>query len=51
MMTIPLLYFVFSFSAYEVSYSKNYKKLLEENVEFIFAIGFQTVFCGTYFCD
>ena len=23
--------------------------LLEENVEFVFAIGFQTVFCGTYF--
>ena len=30
---------------------KRYKKTLEENAESISAIGFQTVFCGTYFCD
>ena len=48
MMAIPLLYFTLSFLKYEVSYSK---KLLEENAEFIFAIGFQTVFSGAYFYD
>ena len=26
-------------------------KFLEENAEVIFAIDFQIVFCGTYFCD
>ena len=26
-------------------------KCFRRNAEFIFAIGFQTVFCGTYFCD
>ena len=51
MMTIARLYFVFNFLTYKVSYSKNYKNFLEENAEFIFAIGFQTVFYGTYFCD
>ena len=49
MMTIPLVYFVFSFLAYEVSYSKKILKFLEKNEEFIFATDFQTVFCGTYF--
>ena len=42
--------FLFSFLTYEVSYSKNIK-ISRRNVEFIFAIGFQTLFCGTYFCD
>ena len=41
--------FLFSFLTYEVSYSKNIK--IFRNVEFIFAIGFETVFCGTYSCD
>ena len=49
MMTLPQLYFVYSFLTYEVSYSKKIKKFLEENEEFIFAIGFKTVFCGTVF--
>ena len=42
--------FLFSFLTYEVSYSKNIK-ISRRNVEFIFAIGFQTLFCGAYFCD
>ena len=42
--------FLFSFLTYEVSYSKNIK-IYRRNVEFIFAIGFQILFCGTYFCD
>ena len=50
-MAIPLLYSVFSFLTYEVSYSKKFKQFLKDNAEFIFAIGFRTVFCGTYFCD
>ena len=41
--------FLFSFLTYEVSYSKN--KKFFRNVEFIFAIGFETVFCRTYSCD
>ena len=41
--------FLFSFLTYEVSYSKNIK--IFSNVEFIFAIGSETVFCGTYSCD
>ena len=41
--------FLFSFLTYEVSYSKNIKMF--RTVEFIFAIGFETVFCGTYSCD
>ena len=41
--------FLFSFLIYEASYSKNIK--IFRNVEFIFAIGFETVFCGTYSCD
>ena len=49
MMTIPLLYFFISSLTYEVSYSKNIKKF--RNVESSFAIGFETVFCGTYSCD
>ena len=51
MMAIPLLYSVFSFLTYEVSYSKKFKQFLKDNAEFSFAIGFRTVFCGTYFCD
>ena len=42
--------FLFSFLTYEVSYSKNIK-FFRRNKEYIFAIGFQTVFCRTYFCD
>ena len=42
--------FVFSFLIYEVSYSKN-MKIFRRNVEFIFAVGFQIVFCETCFCD
>ena len=42
--------FLFSFLTYEVSYSKNVK-FFRRNVEFIFAIGFQTIFSGTYFCN
>ena len=42
--------FLFSFLTYEVSYSNNIK-IFRRNVGFIFAIGFQTIFCGTYFCD
>ena len=49
-MMIPLLHFLFSFLIYEVSYSKNIKNF-RKNAEFIFAIGFQTVFWGTYFCE
>ena len=30
---------------------KKYKQFLEDNAEFIFAIGFRTVFSGTYFWD
>ena len=41
--------FLFSFLIYEASYSKNIK--IFRNVEFIFAIGFETVFCGTYSCN
>ena len=45
------LYCIFlSFLIYEVSYSKNIKNF-RKNAEFIFAIGFQTVFWGTYFCE
>ena len=51
MMTIPLLYFLFSFLTYEVSYSKRYKTYIDINAEFIFAIVFQTVICRTYFCN
>ena len=51
MMIISLFFFVFSFLAYEVSYSKKILKFLEKNEEFIFATDFQTVFCGTYFWD
>ena len=51
MMTIPLLYFVFSFLRYEVSYSKKNMKNFRTNTEFVFAIGLQTVIFGTYFCD
>ena len=40
---------LFSFLTYEVSCSKNIKNF--KNAEFIFAIGFETVFCGTYSCD
>ena len=42
--------FLFSFLTYEVRYSKNIK-FFRRNAESIFAIGFQTIFCGTYFCD
>ena len=42
--------FLFSFLTYEVSYSKNIK-FFRRNAGFIFAIVFQTVFCGTYFCN
>ena len=42
--------FLFSFLTYEVRYSKNIK-FCRRNAESIFAIGFQTIFCGTYFCD
>ena len=42
--------FLFSFLTYEVSYSKAIK-FFRRNAEFTFAIGFQTVFCGIYFCD
>ena len=41
--------FLFSFLTYEDSYSKNI--IFFWNPEFIFPIAFQTVFCGTYFCD
>ena len=41
--------FLFSFLTYEDSYSKNIISFW--NPEFIFPIAFQTVFCGTYFCD
>ena len=40
--------FLFRFLTYEVSYSNNIKNF-RRNVGFIFAIGFQTIFCGTYF--
>ena len=44
MITIPLLYFVFNFSTYEISYLKNIK-LFRRNAEFIFAIDLsKTVF-------
>ena len=46
---MPLFYFVFSFLTNEVSYPKKYKNFLEKNTEFIFAIGFQTAFCGTFY--
>ena len=42
--------FLFSFLICGVSYSENIK-ILRRNAEFIIAIGFQTIFCGTYFCD
>ena len=42
--------FLFSFLIWGVSYSENIK-ILRRNAEFIIAIGFQTIFCGTYFCD
>ena len=38
--------FLFTFLIYEASYLKNFR-----NVEFIFAIGFETVFCGTCSCN
>ena len=43
------LWWLYSFLTYEVNYTKNF--FLRRNVEFIFAIVFQTVFCVTYFCD
>ena len=42
--------FLFSFSIYEVSYSKNIK-IFRWNAAFIFVIGFETVFCRTYSCN
>ena len=30
---------------------KKKKKKMKENEEFIFLIGFETVFCGSNFCD
>ena len=42
--------FLLIFLTYKVSYSKNII-FFRRNVEFIFAIGFQTIFCRTYFCD
>ena len=42
--------FLFSFLTDEVSYSKA-TKFFRRNAEFTFAIDFQTVFCGIYFCD
>ena len=52
MMTIWLyLYyiFLFSFLTYEVSYSKNIN--IFRNADFVFALGFEIVFWGTYSCD
>ena len=39
-----------NFLTYEVSYSKS-MKFFRRNAESIFAIGFQTVFWRTFFCD
>ena len=50
MMSIPLLYFTFSFLAIKSVTEKNII-FFKENAEFIFAIGFQAVFCGSNFCD
>ena len=49
-MTVLLLYLVFSFLTYEVNYSKNKKKKRKKKKKkIIFEIGFQTVLCGTCF--
>ena len=45
-----LYFFIYLFNIWS-QLLKRYKKTLEENAESISAIGFQTVFCGTYFCD
>ena len=42
--------FLFTLLIYEVSYSKKIK-IFRRNVEFFFAIGFETIFCGTYSCN
>ena len=45
-----LYFFIYLFNIWS-QLLKRYKKTLEENAESISAIGLQTVFCGTYFCD
>ena len=44
-----VVFFCLVFLRYKVTYSKNIK-YFRRNVEFIFAIGFETVFCRTYPC-
>ena len=48
MMTIPLLYFLFSFLTYQVSYSKN-MNFFRRNAEFIFALAFKPYFAELIF--
>ena len=47
-MNIPLLYFLFSSLTYEIVTQENIK-IFRKKTKFIFAIGFQTVYCWTCF--
>ena len=52
MMSIPLLYFTFSFLAIKsVTQKYIYIYFFVENAELIFAIDSFKLFCGSNFCD